>query len=383
LSATAKYIDRGALEAALALGKPDIKSFTVTGTRRLGASTTSIDVTYDSSSGSKQAKFITQRSGQTHFGIYPSWHLVITPTILQVTLPKGSNGVSIDGKSIALPEGKSTIAVLPTLHTVQFNGTPMLAPQTVSIDAFLSQGQSVTYQPKLTTSGFDKAKAAVKAAFDACAQKTAPNAASDGGCPQSADTSRTKSGQWRIVGDPTQDLIVGFDQSLNAYGVGHYQMVFAYEDYGTQHEVAAGGYRASLALAAADITAGSIGPTRDAPDLKRPDGATDQVAKELVAKGFAQCVKSTASLVADCPQYLLDVMTSNISWSMSGDPLAGATISFDASNGIMAVQGNVSMTASYLSGRTGKTRASFTRTYVAYLLWDGQGLQLVTIVGVI
>jgi len=381
--ATAMYIDRPALEAAFAVGKPDIKGFTVMGTRVLGPSTTSIGFAYDTSAGSKRANLIAEHSGQTHFGFYPAWHLAITPTTLRIALPKGSNGISIDGKSIALPVGNSTIAVLPLLHKVQFNGTPMLASQTVSLDAFMSQGQSVTYQPKLTAAGLDTAKAAIKAGLDACSQKTSPNPAADGGCPQSASTSRAKSGQWRVVGDPSQDLTVSFDQSLNAYGVGHYQMVFAYEDYGAQHEVAAGGYRAALALTPTDITVGSISPTRDAPDLKRPAGVTDHAAKDLVAQGFAQCAKATVSLLADCPQYLADAMTSNISWSMSGDPGAGAIVSFDSTTGIVAVQGNVPMTASYLSGRTPKTRASFARTYVAYLLWDGQALQLVTIVGVL
>jgi hypothetical protein len=379
--ATATYIDRTALEAAFAVGKPDIKGYTLMGTRPLGASATSIDFAYDTSAGSKRAKLFAEHSGQTHFGFYPAWHLVIIPTILQITLPKGSNGVSIDGKSIALRAGASTVAVLPMLHKVQFNGTLMLAPQTVSVDAFMSSGQSVTYQPKLTVAGLDKAKAAAKAGFDLCAQKTSPNAAAEGGCPQTASTSRAKSGQWRVVGDPSQDLTVSFDLSLNASGLGHYQMVFAYEDYGAQHELAAGGYRAALALTATDVTVGSIGSTRDAPDLKRPAEVSDQAAKDLVARGFAQCAKSTVSLLADCPQYLADAMTSNISWSLSGDPVAGATVSFDASTGAIAVQGNVPMTASYLSGRTPKTKASFTRTYVAHLLWDGQALQLVTIVG--
>jgi hypothetical protein len=380
---TAKYIDHGALEAAFVAGKPDMTSFTVTNTSRLSASTTSVEVVYDTSSGSKQAKFIAQRSGQTHFGIYPAWHLMISPTLLQITLPKGSDGVSIDGRKIALPDGKSTLAVLPVLHKVQFNSTAMIAVQTVSVDGFLSLSQSVAYQPKLTAAGIEKAKAAVKAAFDACAQKTIPNA-SDAGCPQSASMNKSTAGHWRIEGDPAQDLTVSFDQSLTANAIGHYQMVMAYEDHGTQHELAAGAYLASLVLAPGDITVGSIGPTRDAPDLKRPAGATDQAAKDLVAKRFVECAKATADRVADCPQYLFDVLTSNVGWSMTGDPLAGATVGFDPANGVITVQGNVPMTASYLvGGRSQRTRPSFTRTYGAFLVWDGQGVQLVTIIGYI
>jgi hypothetical protein len=34
-----------------------------------------VDFSYDTSQGTKQAKFIVQRSGDNHFGIYPVWHL--------------------------------------------------------------------------------------------------------------------------------------------------------------------------------------------------------------------------------------------------------------------------------------------------------------------
>lgn len=143
------------------------------------------------------------------------------------------------------------------------------------------------------------------------------------------------------------------------------------------------GYLASLALAATDITVGSIGNTRDAPGLHRPAGATDQAVKDLVAQRFAQCAKSTADVTADCPQQLVDVEVSSISWSMTGDPLAGATISFDSGTGLITVDGNLPMTASYRSVGTAKSKASFTRSYEASLLWDGQAVQLVTIAGVI
>ena len=382
-SVTATVTDRNALQAALAVGKPDIKNFAVTHTSQLDAKTTSVDVTYDTPSGSKQAKFMVQRSGQTSFGIYPLWHLVISPTILQITLPKGSPGVSLDSKAIALPDGQSTIAVLPIPHRLEVNGTAMLASQTISVDGFGSPALSVSYQPKLTSAGTDKAKAALKAAFATCALQTGAYASSGGRCPQDAGLNQDASGQWRLIGDPTRDMTVGFDQDLNVAALGHYQMVFTYQYHGTQHLAAAGGYVVSLAVAGTEVTVGSIGNTRDAPVLQRPAGATDQAVKDLVTQGFAQCAKSSADLTADCPQQLIDLEVSNISWSMTGDPLVGATISFDSGTGLITVRGNLPMTASYRSVGTARNKASFTRSYEASLLWDGQGLQLVTIAGVI
>jgi hypothetical protein len=379
----AQSIDRSAMQSALTGSKPDIKSFTVVRTRQLDASRFSVEVTYDTSSGSKEAKFITQRSGHNHFVIYPDWHLVITPTILQVNLPKGSNGIAVDGKALAVPEGKSAVAVLPLPHRVEINGTAMLEPQTVSIDAFGSLGVPVRYQPKLTAEGVVKAKASVNAAIVECARQTTSTARAGSGCPQNLGLGQPTSGQWRIVGDPTQDLTLGLDQDQNLAGLGHYQMVFAYQKYGMQHQPLAEGYSASLALTAADVAVSGIAPTREALGLQRPTGATDQAIRDVVTQGFAHCVKSTADVVADCPQQLIDLQVSNVSWSMSGDPLAGATISFDSSSGLITVQGSNPMAATYRSVGKATTKASFTRTYKAYLLWDGQSLELVTISGVI
>jgi hypothetical protein len=47
----------------------------------------------------------------------------------------------------------------------------------------------------------------------------------------------------------------------------------------------------------------------------------------------------------NCPGFdvatgLIDLQVSNVSWAMSGDPLAGATISFDSSSSLITVQGS-------------------------------------------
>jgi hypothetical protein len=375
---------QAALQAALSTSKPDIKSFAISGDTQLDSNTTAIAFTYDTSAGSKQAKAVVQRSGQTHFGIYPVWHLVVAPTLLQITLPKGSNGVNIDGKTISLPEGaKSTIAVLPLAHQVELKGTPLLESQTVSVDAAFSLDQEVVFQPHLTQAGMDKAKTAVKAAFATCARQTVPNADS-GACPQSIGYSSTVSGQWQLLGDPTQDLTVTFDKDLNATGAGHFQMAFAYQSsgtLGTLHLPASGAYGASLILAVADMSVASIQPMKGLAPLQRPAGATDQAAKDLVDKAFKRCAAARAQSVADCPQQLGDAGPTNLRWSMKGDPLAGSTVTFDPNGGLYTVHGNFRMTASYTWFGYPKTGSSFVTAYDAYLFWDGQGLHLVTISG--
>jgi hypothetical protein len=378
----ATVADRNALQAALAAGRPDIKNFTVTSTSQLNSTTTAVELAYDTSKGSKQAKFLVQRSGGAHFGIYPVWHLVITPTILEITLPTGSNGVAIDGKAIALPDGQSSVAVLPLVHTLHFNGTTMLTAQSVPVDAFFSLGQAVAYRPVLTPAALDGAKAAIKVAFANCAKGTSSFRQPDSGCPQDAGLTQPTSGHWSVVGDPSQDVTVGVGQDLSPSGVGHYQMVFTYDDFeGTNHQVSAGGYLASFVLSATEVTVGAVQPTQDAPALQRPAAASDQAAMGIVAAGLADCAKSTAEFVGDCPQSLMDAVPTNITWSMTGNPMDGASVNFDSSTGIFSVHGNLPMTASYQSGWFSKTRASFATSYTAFLLWDGQVFQLITIQG--
>jgi hypothetical protein len=379
-------IDRTALQAAFSARKPDIKSFTVTATTNSNPSTAIVNFSYDTAGGSKDGRFVVQRSGETHFGLYPDWHLVVTPTLLSIALPKGSNGVSIDGRAIALPDGKSAVAVLPVSHEVRFTGTQMLASQSVSLDSFLSLAQAVPYQPMLNATGTAQAKVAIKAYFDDCAKRTQANL-DDGTCPQGLSYGSSDSGQWSVVGDPTQDFSVAFDQDLNAFGSGHFQMVFGYQEQGwssTRHTPSAGGYKAALNLTTTALTVASIQRADGLPTLVRPAGATDQAAKDLVTKGFAQCISVSAEFVSDCPQAAPDAIITDVHWSLEGDPLAGATVNFDPDTGLLTVHGNFSMAVSYKwFGNFARSGHSYIKAYDAHLFWDGQSLQLVNIDGAV
>ena len=56
-------------------------------------------------------------------------------------------------------------------------------------------------------------------------------------------------------------------------------------------------------------------------------------------------------------------------------------VSFDQQSGLVTVQGTFNMTAKYYVQGYPYTKASYTTTYKAYLLWDGQALKLVTMSG--
>ena len=380
--ATATLVDRAALAAALAAAKPDIRSFNVTGTTRVDGSTDMVAISYDTAAGTEQAKFVVQQGAEKSFGLYPLWHLVIVPTMLHVTVPAGSGGISIDGKALALPPGNSTVAVLPLAHKVQMAATQVLAAQSAVVDAFFSAGLALNYQPQLTTAGVAMAHQALKAGFAKCALRTSPNADSDG-CPQTIGYSISESGQWTVVGDPTQDLVVTFDGDMHPIATGHYQMVFGYQVSGAdglQHAPASGGYDAALGLSADGITVASIQPADGLAPLSRPAAATDQAAKALVAKAFKRCAAVRAQDVADCPQALISIAT-NVRWTLIGDPLASATVSFDSSSGQYTVQGNFAMNVAYDFLGNAQSGSSFNTNYVGYLFWNGKSLQLVTIAG--
>src|SRR5205814_7988320 len=106
-SPAASLLDKSALQAALSAGRPDIRSFAIDSMTQLDSSTSLVAFSYTGAKGSNQGKFEVRHSGETQFLLYQGWRLIISPTLLQLTLPKGMTSVAIDGRSLALPDGKS------------------------------------------------------------------------------------------------------------------------------------------------------------------------------------------------------------------------------------------------------------------------------------
>ncbi len=379
---SASFTDQQAMRASLAAGKPDIRSFDITHTSTLSSSTAEVDFSYRTSSGAKQAKFVLQRSGDTRLAVFPIWQIEVAPTVLQLQVPAGTSGVSIDGHALSLPAGRATIAVLPLFHALHFPGSELIAPADVSIDAFFSAGQAVAYQPKLTSAGLDKVKVALKAGFDVCSRQTSGNAADSTPCPQALSHSSSDVGLWTLIGDPTADMAIIFDQALNASAQGHFQMVFTYQAYGTRHdEPAGGGYQADLVLGSSDVTVAKIQPATGLPQLQRPAAATDQALEALVSSAMRQCAAARTQFVADCPQAIGAAGATNVRWTLAGDPLSSALVTFDPNGGLFTVHGNFQMSATYVWLGNRENANSFITFYDAYLFWDGQALVLVSIDG--
>jgi hypothetical protein len=378
--ATLKLTDRSALEAALANGRPDIKSFAITGTTPVNASTSAVTFTYETSEGAKDGRFLVKRSAQNNLQIYPGWQLVVTPVDLQVSLPAGSGGVVIDGRPVAI-DGKSVVAVLPLAHQVRFPGTRMVEAKTVAVDAFASQGAAVSYSPNLTPVGREKATAAIKTGFASCVAHTGLR---PDGCPQSVSSSVVSSGQWQLVGDPSQNLAFSLDGDANLVGVGRFQMVFTFQERGVSgpaHMVAAGGFNAVLNLAADDMSVSSIRPAAGLPAIGRPAAATDQAALDIVSQALKACASVRAANPGACPQSFYFPNSSDFRWTLVTDPLLNARVAYDSATGVFTVKGSFDMKLNYKINGYPYTTYSNTTDYIAYLFWDGQQLVLVTIDG--
>lgn len=380
--ATVSATDEHALAAALSIAKPDIRSFSIASSTQANSTTASVVVSYDTSTGSKQASYLVERSGTTRFGIYPSWRVVVVPTVLQLNLPPGSSGLKIDGQQFAAAAGKATIAVLPLPHKIVINRTALFAEQTLSVDSSQSSGGNLAYSPRLTDAGLAKAKTALQAAFAACTTQTNPFLAPGSGCPQSANGA-SSAGQWRLVGDPTADLEITFSRDLSLVASGHYQMVFANQtESGTEHELDAAAYTASMSASTSDLTASNIQrATSGVPPLQRPAAATDDAAKAVVAKAIAACAAVHAAYQADCPQQLVDLLVANVTWTQTGDPTASAMVTFDPNTGVFKVTGPLEMRATYTAAGFSKSGVGISTGYEAELVWDGSALQLITIQG--
>jgi len=380
-STTASLIDQAAMRAALSNGYRDLKSFAIDSVSDVNAATAAVAVTVGTSSGSKQLRVVVVRSSDRRYGLYPIWRVELAPVILQFKLPAVASQVSIDARSLSLPTGDSTVAVLPLEHRLTWAGSDLIAPQTVKVDAMVSRDQAVPYVPTLTASGLSKAKAAVTAYLvgDVCVRRTTTEQSSS--CPQSTNAYVTYTGQWSLVGDPTNDLAISSDgQNLTA--IGHYEMVFSYAENGWQglrHVAQGGGYSAQLDVKASDVSVLKITRFDGLVGLQRPAAATDQAAKDVVTKAFAQCAAVPAEHVADCPQQAPDVIITNVHWALTSDPVSGAVVTYDGNTGVFTMHGNFSMSVTYTHFGQKQSGNSLYTSYDAYLFWTGQAFQLVTI----
>ncbi len=385
----AKLLDEPALKAALSGAKPNYRSATVNKTAQDGASAAT-DISVSRPQGELQTTLLLRRDdAERRYGIYPSWRVVVSPALLRTTLPEGTSGVLVDGQAVRLSgAGEHRIAVLPVPHRIDLQGGSLLEGQTGKVDATYSAGGevSVALLPRISNLGREKAKAAIKSQFATCAgmAEAAPI-----GCPQHSNTNAREGLRWQLIGDPSAAAAVDFDKDQHLVASGHFLMTLSYQPPlrpgTTAHDVSGGTFEAHLLIRGSEIRVTGIDPAGDVANLSRPGGTSDEAAKALVKDAMQKCAAATIVNPTDCPQNVNRDYTNvkNIRWTLSGDPLADATVGWDGDHQIFEVVGHYDMTLDYDELGSHMQARSSTRLYSAKLVWDGNAYQLIKIEGLI
>jgi len=105
---------------------------------------------------------------------------------------------------------------------------------------------------------------------------------------------------------------------------------------------------------------------------------------DVVRAAVTKCFPMPASYVPDCPQPN-PANATNLSWSLEGDPIAGAVVSFDPDANIYLVVGKVTSRVQYdpvlLGIALPHVDNTYEEPYHGQLFWSGQEPVLVTLVG--
>jgi hypothetical protein len=266
-------------------------------------------------------------------------------------------------------------------------------------------GSTTTVPAGLPADWHDSAVRAAKSALMKCAQAAS---LSPSGCPQSiADYGNTEGVAWKLLGEPLDHAVASPQASAFNAGEpgvtvsGLYQMEVSYTTAGQS-------IRPYLDLVGGVATANmtwdgtsfqkvqfGIAGFGDAtvPPFARPVGATDEAALAAVRDAFRACFHlpppPTDPSIPNCPQNeTTDPNTTTASWTLIGDPLQGALVSFDPQHGNVVVTGNYAAELHYevkIPGNpyyynTGSHTKSHRGSYTATLAWNGQGIDLIKVV---
>jgi hypothetical protein len=136
-------------------------------------------------------------------------------------------------------------------------------------------------------------------------------------------------------------------------------------------------------------------PAPTLPPFARPTEVTDAAALAAVKAGFADCATLPVPLTAvglvipNCPQLFAVIQVGTVTsaqWTVTGDPMQGALVSFDTAHGNVAVTGSYHMDVHYstangnaLSPDNGAHAGNASGNYTAILDWDGHQLKLLKI----
>ena len=319
---------------------------------------------------------LSQDPSARHFGIYPSWRVVVVPSVVTVKSPGVPFGVDGHLLSAALP----AVRILPGAHVFATRQTDLFAGFATTLDVEGGQPRTVSLVPKLNSSAAPGVAGVIKEAFQACIAN--PHG---GLCPA---TLLEFPGTWQLIGDPGADASVAVDAEGHLVATGHYLATVqqAFGD-GRIDRADGGGFSAVLDQLGSAFKVMSLSDSTSVPPLSRPITVTDSAVQQTVQNALAACIASPQPNPDNCPQGLsvgLGSSSTTVHWSWDADPMAGSKVAFDDQSGIVRVTGNYAATGTYtqsLLGTSSSRTSHSSGSYEAALILDGGDLRVVAITG--
>lgn len=221
------------------------------------------------------------------------------------------------------------------------------------------------------------------------------------GCPQQAQSvgHATPAGvHWMVLNQPMAGAVVTIELPLSSPPDGAGSKVEVYGRFQMNASYMLDGdttprlvYRGGIARATMTWNGSSFtqvhfdeGALRSLPAgvrvalFERPASLQNADALSAVADGFRDCVIGNMSAVdgsvPNCPQHVSPAPAPGARWTLTGDPVRGAAVIFDARNGQFTVIGSYSM--NLVAGNTVKPVVG---NYAATLSFDGMRLLLIDI----
>ena len=359
------------LKAMLALSAnhhPARSAITTTRTDTNGTSST-VTVSWKEGSQTPSETLVLHRAAVNRYLFFPDWRIVTAPSILSFSLPAPDTKVTVDGSPVAASGSSVTVAVFPGNHQVTASASSLFAADTQSVNAS-GTSTAVKFSLNLTSTASAAIKKSIGDFFATCVAATV---ASPNGCPQSSFESGSGYA-WKLVGDPAATLGLSLDSSNKVHAVGHYLMLDTFNGTfpnGVRHRVEGGPYEAVMAWTGSSMNIDTVSQTFNATQLTAPAGVTAADVSAAVSAAFQACTTAPADGSPDCPQDDFVFDASNFHWTLKGDPLAGASVSFDADKGFWKVTGNYTFHDSYDESYLGHQESDRSGTYSAYAIYNG------------
>lgn len=216
----------------------------------------------------------------------------------------------------------------------------------------------------------------VRKKLQSCAIEVVPEPAN---CPQAHSVSWPENVRWRLVGDPTDGMLVrwdhdrfvvlgastmtiDYDKGLNQYRevkAFYFETEFQWRGDGTQIEV--------IRQPRSDPPPGTI--------RKKRFDMTDNDLIEAVRQGFKTCASATSTpMPRTCPRHGTP-RAEKASWSVEGNPVGNCRISRDAEYGLLRVTASYSLVVRWIDTNFWDTNESRTQsgTYQAVLVRTADG----------